>query len=122
MLNPFKRLAQAWHQNFAVYSALDPLSAEIRGKHLHSILRVAPFTLGANVANGILICVAFARTSWLIPVLCWLFSLTVIAGIGLRAWWVGRRKPIKTASPHAIRRATWHAIYLAGLWGLMPAL
>ncbi|HET8869526.1 MAG TPA: EAL domain-containing protein, partial [Aquabacterium sp.] len=35
---------------------------------------------------------------------------------------VGRRKPIKTASPHAIRRATWHAIYLAGLWGLMPAL
>ncbi|HET8695494.1 MAG TPA: EAL domain-containing protein [Aquabacterium sp.] len=122
MLNPFNHLAKAWQRNFSVYSALDPLSAEIRGKHLSSILRVAPFTLGANIFNGMLICFAFAHTTWLVPVLCWLFSLTVIAGIGMRAWWIGRKKPIKTASPHAIRRATWHAIYLASIWGLMPAL
>lgn len=122
MPTPFARLVRAWQQNFSVYTALDPVSAEIRGKHLSSILRLAPFTLGANLANGILICIAFADTSLLLPVLCWLFSLTVIAGLGMRAWWIGRKKQIKTASPHAMRRAVWNSTYLAAIWGLMPAL
>jgi len=122
MLNPLKRLTQLWQHNFSVYTALDAVSAEIRGKHLSSILRVAPFTLGANVANGALILLAFWDTSWMLPVLCWLFSLMVITAIGARAWWVGRKTVIKTASPHAIRRSVWHAVYIASIWGLMPAL
>ncbi len=122
MLNSFDRLTKLWQHNFSVYTALDAVSAEIRGKHLSSILRVAPFTLGANVANGALILLAFWDTSWMLPVLCWLFSLMVITAIGARAWWVGRKTVIKTASPHAIRRSVWHAVYIASIWGLMPAL
>lgn len=122
MLKIFDRLDQTWQQHFSVYTALDPVSAEIRGKHLSSILRLAPFTLGANIANGLLICLVFWQTSWMAPVLCWFFSLTVIAGIGMRAWWVGRKRQIKTASPHAIRRAVWNSVYLAMIWGMMPAL
>ncbi|MGE5452240.1 MAG: putative bifunctional diguanylate cyclase/phosphodiesterase [Acidobacteriota bacterium] len=122
MPNIFHRLNQIWQQNFSVYTALDPVSAEIRGKHLRNILRLAPFTLGANIANGLMICLAFANTAWFWPVLCWFASLVIIAGLGMRAWWVSRRRQINTASPHAIRRAVWNAIYLATVWGLMPAL
>lgn len=122
MFHPLQRLKNLWQQDFAVYSAQDPVSAEIRGKHLSSILRVAPMTLSANIANGALIVAAFFNTAAMLPVLCWFFSLSVFVAIGFRAWLIGRKREIKTASPYAMKRSMWHAAGMAAIWGILPVM
>jgi diguanylate cyclase (GGDEF)-like protein len=110
-----------WRDHFEVYRAPDPISAEIRGRHLHAITRLTPISMAASVLNGTFICFAFWNTVPRVNLLTWIGLLTAATALATRGWWRRRARGPGTASPAAIRRATLHAALLGLIWAYVPA-
>lgn len=116
------KLTSLWSREFAVYSALDDASAAIRAKHLRALTRLAPFTLGASILNGVIAWNAL-RYSASMPVLTgWILALAAVALFGLAGSWRQRGALRERASPRAIRRAVFHSALLALVWGSMSVV
>ncbi|MCK9684461.1 putative bifunctional diguanylate cyclase/phosphodiesterase [Scleromatobacter humisilvae] len=105
----------------AVYSAGDRDSAQIRAAHLHSVVRLTPFTMTANIGNGALVVWAY-RDDVPMGMLVWLALLYALCVFALLGWWRGRHRVHAMASPAAIRHANVHANLLALVWAALPIL
>ncbi|WP_395703106.1 putative bifunctional diguanylate cyclase/phosphodiesterase [Aquabacterium sp.] len=105
-----------WRREFHVYTALDRDSAEVRARHLQTVTRLTPLMVGANLLNATALLVAFRDVAATPFTLLWLGLLLAWCGLGLRAWWRGRRRPVQRVSPGGIHRATLGAAALAGVW------
>jgi len=110
-----------WRERFGVYWASDPVSAEIRGKHLYAVTRLTPVAMAANVLNGVVVCFAFWESAPRASLLIWFALLSAAAARGTFAWWRRRGSGPRAASPRAIHRATLHAALLGLIWAYVPA-
>ncbi len=102
-----------------MYASIDRESAQIRAAHLGTVLRLTPWMMAANVANGALVLWAFrARLEpalWL-----WWATLMLVSGLALMNSWRRRHRAPAAVSTHAVHRATAHAALLAGVWAALP--
>jgi len=105
----------------AVYRAGDRDSAQIRAAHLNSVMRLTPYTMGANVGNGALVIWAW-RDGVGPGMLAWLALLYALCAFAFVGWWRGRHRVRTMASPAAIRHANVHANLLALVWAALPIL
>ena len=118
-----RRLLDGWWRSgmLAVYTAGDRDSAQIRAAHLHSVIRLTPYTMAANIGNGALVIWAY-RDDVSIGMLAWLALLYTLCALALVGWWRGRHRVPTMASPEAIRHANVHANLLALVWAALPIL
>jgi len=110
-----------WRERFEVYWAPDPVSAEIRGKHLYAVTHLTPVAMPANVLNGAAVCFALWESAPRSSLLIWFALLAAAAARGMFAWWRRRGSGPRPASPRAIHRATFHAVLLGLIWAYVPA-
>ena len=118
-----RRLLDGWWRTgmFAVYTAGDRDSAQIRAAHLNSVVRLTPYTMAANIGNGALVVWAY-RDDVPMGMLAWLAVLYALCVFALLGWWRGRHRVHAMASPAAIRHANVHANLLAIVWAALPIL
>jgi len=118
-----RRLLDGWWRTgmLAVYTAGDRDSAQIRAAHLHSVIRLTPYTMAANLGNGALVVWAW-RDDCPPGMLVWLALLYMLCALALLGWWRGRGRVRTMASPAAIRHANVHANLLALVWAALPIL
>jgi diguanylate cyclase (GGDEF)-like protein len=114
-------LLAAWRNEFAVYSALDRDSAEMRARHLNTVTRLTPLMAVVNVANGVLVSLAYQATVPLLQRGVWLLLLTGGCALAARAGW-HRRRGTQRASVRAVRRQVQAAVVLAVLWGYVAVM
>ncbi len=104
-----------------MYWDVDAESARIRAAHLNAVVRLTPSTMLVNIGNALLIVWAFSPGvppgMWV-----WLGVLVSYCGLALVNWRMRGDRLREMASPRALHRATTHAIFLAGLWGVMPVV
>ena len=110
-------LITRWRSAFAVYSATDRDSAEIRARHLRGVMKLNPAMMGANLANGLLLVAALHPTVPLGERVVWLLVLVLYCVGELRVWRRWQQQPPRQVGPHAIRQATLGATVLALIWG-----
>jgi PAS domain-containing protein len=103
----------------ALYASDDRQSAQLRAAHLSSIVRLTPFAMACNLGSASLVIGAFSPAA---PASLWVWwsAVVLVAILGLANWWKRRLKQPALASPRAVRRATLHAVALAGIWALVP--
>jgi diguanylate cyclase (GGDEF)-like protein/PAS domain S-box-containing protein len=109
-----------WRDQFEIYRALDQTSAEIRGRHLHALIRLTPVAMIANLVNGVVVCAALHATVAPWQLLLWYGTLVAMVVSATLGWLRRRGRPPSAASPRAIRRATLHAALLATIWAIVP--
>ncbi|MBI5255122.1 MAG: EAL domain-containing protein [Burkholderiales bacterium] len=107
-----------WHGEFRVYTALDRDSAELRARHLHTVTRLTPLMVGANLGNALLVMLALEGTASVGARALWFVSLLLVCGLGLRAWQRRRHAVVQRVSPRGIRHAVIGAGVLASLWSV----
>ena len=114
------RARAAWQREFAVYSALDRDSAEMRARHLHTVTRLTPMMAGVNLANGLLVVLAFQSTVAPWQRWPWLAVLAVGCLQSARTSWQ-RRAGVQRASVRAVRTQVTGAVVLGLMWGWTAA-
>ncbi|MDP3699419.1 MAG: EAL domain-containing protein [Hylemonella sp.] len=105
----------------AMYGDDQAEAARLRGAHLRSVIRLTPAMMVANVGSGALAVWSFAPgiTAGLWT---WLAVLCGVCGLALFNWAQRRGHRVLTASSRSVHRATWNAMLLASLWGVLPLL
>ncbi|WP_197026551.1 putative bifunctional diguanylate cyclase/phosphodiesterase [Hylemonella gracilis] len=105
----------------AMYDGDGPEAARLRGAHLSSVIRLTPPLMFANVGSGTLTLWSFAPA---IPagLWAWMAALCAVCGMAMLNWAQRRGRPVLSASPRSVRRATLHALLLACAWGVLPLL
>lgn len=105
----------------AMYDGDGPEAARLRGAHLSSVIRLTPPLMFANFGSGALALWSFAPG---IPfgLWIWMAALCTVCGLAMLNWMRRRGRPVLTASPRGVRRATVHALLLASAWGVLPLL
>lgn len=94
-----------------------------RARQLQTILQLTPLTALTNAFNAAILGLLYGRTSIAPFVGLWTLALLVVVAMGVRAWWRSRRgRAPKSVSQRAERRAVGHAVALALLWALVPAV
>jgi diguanylate cyclase (GGDEF)-like protein/PAS domain S-box-containing protein len=105
----------------AMYDGEDAQAAHLRGAHLTAVIRLTPPMMFANIGSGAVILGAYApgipAGLWI-----WLAALCGVCGMAQLNWIKRRGRAVVTASPRSVHRATFHALLLAGVWGVMPML
>ncbi|MFY7941858.1 MAG: hypothetical protein ACOVOX_13200, partial [Burkholderiaceae bacterium] len=104
---------QRWRAQFGVYSARDPVSAEIRAKHVAALVRMTPFNMLANALSGFLVVWSIGPSTSPLAMALWLSALLLMCAMGMWSWHSGRSRTFVSVSPKAVRRATVHAGLLA---------
>jgi diguanylate cyclase (GGDEF)-like protein len=108
-------------ETFALYTATDRTSAELRAQLLMQLLRGTPTMMAANVVCGL--CAVWALHANAGPVIwVWLVALFALVVTALSAW-----RRIRAAAPVAVstgtfRRSALHAAALGSVWAVVPAL
>ncbi len=120
--SPLRQLTVKWQKHFRVYSARDPVSAEIRAKHVATLVRMTPFNMLANGLGGLLVAASIGPGAGLVEMGAWLGVLLALCVSGMWSWHRGRRRVVMSASPHAVHRATLHAALLALVWASVPVM
>ncbi len=110
-----------WRQAFDIYRATDGDAGWLRAQHLHSVLRLTPAMMAANVVNAALVGSAVAPLAPSAFAL-WALVLAYAVVTTLSGWWAQRGSRADTASPRALRRATLHATMLGLIWAWVLAL
>jgi diguanylate cyclase (GGDEF)-like protein/PAS domain S-box-containing protein len=105
-----------------VYSARDPVSAEIRAKHVAALVKMTPFNMAANALSGLLVAWSLGASTTPLTMSVWLSALLLMCAMGMWSWHSGRAVHRVAVSPKAIRRATLHAALLAAAWAAVPVL
>ncbi len=113
---------QRWQAQFGVYSARDPVSAEIRAKHVAALVRMTPFNMLANALSGLLVAWSIGPSTTPLAMALWLSALLLMCATGMWSWHSGRSRTFVSVSPKAVRRATLHAAILAATWAAVPLL
>lgn len=105
----------------AMYDGDGPEAARLRGAHLSSVIRLTPPLMFANFGSGVLALWSFSPG---IPTGLWIWmaALCTVCGMAMLNWMRRRGRPVLTASPRSVRRATLHALLLASAWGVLPLL
>ncbi|MDF3823380.1 hypothetical protein P3G55_26100, partial [Leptospira sp. 96542] len=105
----------------AMYDGDGPEAARLRGAHLSSVIRLTPPLMIANFGSGALTLWAFSPG---IPfgLWIWMAALCAVCGMAILNWARRRGRPVLSASPRSVRRATLHALLLASAWGVLPLL
>lgn len=105
----------------AMYKGADAQAAQLRGAHLTSVIRLTPSMMFANVGSGALLLGSFAPG---IPTGLWVWMAVLcgVCGMAQLNWMKRQGRPVVTASSRSIHRATFHALLLASMWGIMPLL
>ncbi|QCK85879.1 EAL domain-containing protein [Phreatobacter aquaticus] len=120
--NPISRwrtFAGEWYGGDVV----SPEAGRVRAAQIHAVARYSPLTMTANLINAAVVVAVVRQTAnpWVLA--CWGIIVLTMVVATTRAWFLQRaRKPRKTASVRAIRRATHHAAVLASIWALVPIL
>jgi diguanylate cyclase (GGDEF)-like protein/PAS domain S-box-containing protein len=117
-----RRFAHSWAEEFRVYRSTEPGAAQIRARHLASVVGVTPFTMVANAFNAAIVTLAFGRQALSNGMVWWLALLTVLLLLSGASWLRLRHKQVAQASPAAMTRAAVHAGLLAAVWGALPLL
>lgn len=105
-----------------MYSARDPVSAEIRAKHVAALVKMTPFNMAANALSGLLVAWSLGASTTPLTMSVWLSALLLMCAMGMWSWHSGRAVHRVAVSPKAIRRATLHAALLAAAWAAVPVL
>jgi hypothetical protein len=105
-----------------VFSAGDAASATVRARQLRAIVRLAPFTLSANLLNGLVAFAVLAPVASGVALYAWAAALLFVVAFGLFGWWQQRSATRNTTSPRGIRKAVVHAAILAVIWAMLPLL
>ncbi|EGI77506.1 putative bifunctional diguanylate cyclase/phosphodiesterase [Hylemonella gracilis] len=104
-----------------MYNGEGPEAARMRGAHLSSLIRLTPSLMTANFGSGVLTLWFFTPD---VPfgLWVWMFALCTVCGLAMLNWVRRRGRPVLTASSRSVHRATVHALLLAAVWGVLPAL
>jgi diguanylate cyclase (GGDEF)-like protein/PAS domain S-box-containing protein len=116
------KLTPAWVADFDVFTALDSSSASIRARQLNAVVRLAPFTLGANLFNGVIAFEVLRERVQLGPLVAWFTALLLIVTVGLHGWWRQHRHPRTSSSPRSVRKAVVHSAVLSVVWSTLPLI
>ena len=117
----FKAVTRIWRKHYPIYWALDPVSAETRGKILSNIVSLTPFTMWGAILSALLIAGAMFTSPWRWPMLGWWLLLVVVCGTGLVSASHQRAHPARPASPKAMARVTLNSLVFSVAWTLIPA-
>jgi signal transduction histidine kinase len=119
-----KRLPPA----LAIGLGLDEADAEsaplLRVSQIAGIVRLTPVAMGASCLNAVIVMTTLGRVGamdWKV----WIWSVTLLLLVVryFYKWWRGRaRKPGRSVSKAAIRRAVIHGALYGCLWGALPAI
>jgi diguanylate cyclase (GGDEF)-like protein/PAS domain S-box-containing protein len=120
--SPLRQLTVKWQKHFRVYSARDPVSAEIRAKHVATLVKMTPFNMVANLLSGFLVAWSIAPSTTPLAMSVWLAVLLVLCAGGMASWHSRRGRVVTAVSPNAVYRATLHAALLALVWAAVPVL
>lgn len=112
-------LKQFWAGIAHMYADRGVQAGKIRAEHLGAVMRLTPYAMAANVGSACLVLWALSDRHG--PGLyAWFLSLLAVALVSTHRWARCLGKPLHTASPRAVRRATWQASVLALLWSWLP--
>jgi diguanylate cyclase (GGDEF)-like protein/PAS domain S-box-containing protein len=99
------------------------IAGQVRAAQIEAVRRYTPWMMVANVANAIVLTLAFLDSPKLDGLLFWAGWVTGLAAYALWGWWRRRRRPRpRTASLRGIRRTVIHTGVLGAAWALLPAL
>ena len=87
---------------------------------LQAMLKLVPYTMGANALNALVLSWAFADDVGLIVGALWLMLVSLQIVHGVRAWRGIQQQPKRRASARSIRRATLFALLQGLTWGMVP--
>lgn len=104
-----------------MYNGESPEAARMRGAHLSSLIRLTPSLMTANFGSGVLT-LWFFTPDVPLGLWVWMFALCTVCGLATLNWVRRRGRPVLTASSRSVHRATVHALLLAAVWGVLPAL
>ncbi len=117
-----RQLTAKWQKHFRVYSARDPVSAQIRAKHVATLVKMTPFNMLANTLSGLLVAWSVGSATTTLAMGIWLAILLLISTFGMWRWHSRRGRVVHSVSPKAVHRATLHASVLAVIWAAVPVL
>ena len=98
-------------------------SARIRAAQVAGVVRFTPLTMSVNLLNTAIVVLAFwdSAPRWALG--AWSVVIALLAGVALRRWRVGQRRPPREAvSRRATSRTVAHGAALAAAWGVAPAV
>ncbi len=122
-INTWRQAAGRLAAQFQIYEADAAIAAGFRAQQIKAILALTPLTMLANSFNSGLLLLMYWNTPKIKLILIWSVVLITAIFLGTRAWLQQRRRPSPThVSMRALRNATWHAIALGSIWGILPIM
>ena len=99
------------------------VAGQIRAAQIEAVRRYTPWMMGANIANALILVVAFFNSPAFAGIAIWAGAVVSLALFALLMWWQRRELPKpRTASMRGIRRTVIHAAILGGIWAVLPAV
>lgn len=101
----------------------EAMAGRVRMEQVQSILRLTPVMMGANIVIASLVSLTGLTSPNAAAVSIWALLVIGYALLGLRGWFLGRRKAGRqTVSARGVNRIVVQAGLLGMLWGVLPVL